>query len=67
MSDPPRKVSFVIPTLNEEAGIGPTIDSIDCEAFKQRGLDMEIIIVDGDSTDRTREIAEEKGARVIIE
>ena len=67
MSDPPRKVSFVIPTLNEEEGIGPTIDSIDREAFKHRGLDIEIVIIDGDSTDRTRDIAKEKGARVIIE
>ncbi len=67
MSDPPAKVSFVIPTLNEEAGIGPTIDSIDRQAFEERGLDIEILIVDGDSTDRTRDIAEDKGALVLIE
>lgn len=67
MSDQPATASFVIPTLNEEEGIGPTIDSIDRTAFEQRGLDIEILIVDGDSDDRTRDIAEEKGARVIVE
>lgn len=67
MSSQPAHVSFVIPTLNEEEGIGPTIDSIDREAFKQRDLDIEILVVDGDSDDRTRDIAEEKGARVIVE
>ncbi len=67
MTGQPASVSFVIPTLNEEAGIGPTIDSINREAFSQRDLDVEILIVDGDSTDRTRDIAEEKGARVIVE
>ncbi|MCD6331055.1 MAG: glycosyltransferase family 2 protein [Thermoplasmata archaeon] len=61
------KVSIVIPTLNEEEGIGVTLDSIKREEFAKRGWDLEIIIVDGNSRDRTREIAEEKGARVIIE
>lgn len=67
MSDPPVKVSFVIPTLNEEEGIGPTIDSINRNAFEQRNLDVEILVVDGDSQDRTRDIAAEKGAQVIVE
>ena len=61
------KVSIVIPTLDEEEGIGVTLDSIKREEFAKRGWDLEIIIVDGNSRDRTREIAEEKGARVIIE
>jgi len=61
------KVSVVIPTLNEEAGIGITLDSIDSEAFLKRNLDLELIIVDGDSQDRTQEIAELKGAKVIVE
>lgn len=61
------KVSVVIPTLNEEAGIGITLDSIDRKAFAERNLELELLVVDGDSTDNTREIAEEKGARVIVE
>lgn len=61
------KVSIVIPTLNEEEGIGATIDSIRKEEFEKRGWDYEIIIIDGNSEDKTREIAEKKGAKVIIE
>lgn len=61
------KVSVVIPTLNEEKGIGPTLDTIDRKAFKKAGWDLEIVIVDGASKDRTREEAEKRGARVIIE
>lgn len=61
------KVSIVIPTLNEEAGIGPTLDAIDRRAFAERGWDLEILVVDGDSKDRTREVAEAKGARVVVE
>ena len=61
------KVSVVIPTLNEEEGIGKTIDMIKVEEFRRRGWDLEIIVVDGESKDRTREIARSKGAKVIIE
>jgi dolichol-phosphate hexosyltransferase len=61
------KVSVVIPTLNEEDGIGPTIDAIDRDAFRKAGWDLEIIIVDGDSTDRTQKEAKARGARVIVE
>ncbi len=61
------KITFVIPTLNEEEGIGVTIDSIDAKEFKKRGWEYEILVIDGNSQDKTREIAEQKGARVIIE
>ena len=61
------KVSILLPTLNEEEGIGDTIDSIKKEEFEKRGWELEIVVVDGNSTDRTREIAKEKGAKIIIE
>jgi glycosyltransferase involved in cell wall biosynthesis len=61
------KVSVVIPTLNEEAGIGVTLDSIDRKAFANRDTELEVIIVDGNSHDQTRDIAETKGARVVVE
>jgi dolichol-phosphate hexosyltransferase len=61
------KVSVVIPTLNEETGIGPTLDALDRKAFKKRGWDLEVVVVDGDSKDRTREEAAQRGARVVVE
>ncbi|MCU0609914.1 MAG: glycosyltransferase family 2 protein [Chitinispirillaceae bacterium] len=52
-------ISVVIITKNEEALIGRCVDSVD-------GLADEVVVVDSESTDRTREIAAEHGARVII-
>jgi glycosyltransferase involved in cell wall biosynthesis len=53
--------------MNEEAGIGLTLDSIKREFFKEKNWDLEIVIVDGYSKDKTREIAKEKGAKIILE
>ena len=61
------KISVILPTINEEKGIGPTIDSINRDYFKKNKWDLEIVIVDGDSKDKTQEIAKEKGAKVVIE
>jgi dolichol-phosphate hexosyltransferase len=61
------KISVILPTINEEQGIGPTIDAIKKDIFKKNGWDLEIIIVDGGSKDKTCEIAKKKNARVIIE
>ena len=61
------KVSIVLPTLNEEKGIGKTIDAINKKEFKKRGWELEILVIDGNSTDKTVEIAKKKGARIIIE
>ena len=57
------KVSVIIPTLNEEETIGNVIEKIP----KNEKYDWEIIIVDGNSKDRTREIARKLGAKVIVE
>jgi glycosyltransferase involved in cell wall biosynthesis len=54
-------VSLVIPALNEEASLPHVLDAID------KDLLLEIILVDGGSHDRTAEIAEAHGARVIQE
>ncbi len=61
------RVTILIPTLNEEEGIGATIDAVDQEAFKERGWELEFLIIDGDSTDRTRDEASARGARVVVE
>lgn len=53
------RVSAIIPTLNEEARVGATID-----AARAAGVD-EIIVADGGSADATIAIAQARGARVI--
>ena len=52
----------VIATLNEEEGIGPTISE-----FKEILEDSMYLVVDGNSTDRTVEIAKELGADVFVQ
>lgn len=59
----PVSVTVILPTWNEEDAVGLTIDSIPRDWCDE----LEIIIVDGNSSDKTREIALEKGARVHIE
>lgn len=56
-------LSLVMPTLNEEEGIGECIERAKT-AMRQLGVDGEIIVSDS-STDRTPEIAREKGAIVV--
>ena len=61
-------VSIIIPTLNEQAGIGRTIESIPKnEILNSTGFKVEIIVVDGQSTDSTRDIASKMGAKVLVE
>lgn len=54
------KLSVGIITFNEEDRIGKTIDAV-------KGIADEIIVVDSESSDRTVQIAREKGASVFIE
>jgi len=50
------KLSFIIPAYNEEACLGKCLDSIIGE-MEGTAADIEIIVVNNASTDRTREIA----------
>jgi glycosyltransferase involved in cell wall biosynthesis len=56
-----------MPTLNEEKGVGRTIDSINKAYFNKNNWELEVLIVDGDSKDKTQDIAKKKGAKIIIE
>jgi len=55
----PTTLSVVITTYNEAEHIGPCLDSVAWADEK--------IVVDGESTDHTREIAEGRGARVFVQ
>ena len=55
-----ERISVIIPTLNAEKYIKKQIDAI----WNQSARPMEVIVIDSDSEDRTREIAEEKGCTV---
>jgi len=59
-----RRVSVVIPTMNEEQSIGLVIDEVRSALGP---VEHEVIVVDTNSKDRTREIAPGKGAVVVDE
>ena len=60
----PVHVTVVIPTLNEEEAIVQTIRSIPNDGWCEK---LDFLIVDGDSSDRTKELAEKEGATVYVE
>ena len=57
---PDSRVTVVIPAKDEEGLIGEIVDAVAPYAD-------EVLVVDGHSRDRTREIAVEHGARVILD
>lgn len=58
-------ISLVLPTLQEEETIGPIVRRAIREMVGRVPLLDEILVIDSASTDRTREIAEAEGARVV--
>lgn len=60
-------LTIIIPTLNEEEGIEHTIQMINKRELSRRGFDLETLVIDGGSEDRTVEVARELGARVVVE
>ena len=61
MSSSSAPIAVIIPALNEEQSIGRVLDAI------PKHLDADIIVVDNGSSDRTAQIAEAHGARVVRE
>jgi rSAM/selenodomain-associated transferase 2 len=58
-----NKLSIIIPTLNEEQSIGALLTQLHENAAS---VPHEVIVVDAESTDRTREIALQHAARVLV-
>jgi glycosyltransferase involved in cell wall biosynthesis len=60
------EISVVIPCLDEEEAVGSVVDQA-LEGIARSGRSGEVIVVDNGSVDRSAEIAEEHGARVVSE
>lgn len=65
MMPPPGSVTILVPAKNEEGGIRETLASLPVEELRERGHHVEVLVVDGNSTDRTRDIARAAGARIL--
>ena len=59
------RISVVIPTYNEEGNITACLESLSKQTIPRE--EYELIVVDGDSADRTREFAEKYADRVFIQ
>ena len=58
-------ISLVLPTLNEEETIGPIVRRAMRELMGRVPLLDEILVIDSNSIDRTVQIAQSEGARVV--
>lgn len=62
-----KTISIIIPALNEEKGIGPVLREVPIQALKDLGYEVEVLVIDNGSTDKTPHIARNHGAKVIIQ
>lgn len=62
-----KKLSIIIPALNEEKGIGRVLSEIPITELNRMGYGVEVMVVDNGSTDKTRKIARKHGATVIVQ
>jgi hypothetical protein len=66
VADTPPAVSIVMPCLNEEETVAICVEKAK-SWLERRGMPGEVLVVDNGSTDRSVELAEAAGARVIHE
>jgi glycosyltransferase involved in cell wall biosynthesis len=63
------RISIIVPAFNEEKLLGASLATMQsaAAAFTNRGWEVELVVCDNNSTDRTAEIARAGGARVVFE
>ena len=63
------KISIVVPAFNEERLLNQSLTQMisAADSFTRRGWEVEFIVCDNNSTDRTAEIARNAGAQVVFE
>ncbi len=63
------KISVIVPAFNEEKLLGATLAAIQkaMASFAEAGWEIELIVCDNNSSDRTADLARAAGARVVFE
>lgn len=62
-----KKITVLIPCFNEEDGIRAVIKGFPRKQLSSRGYNLDVLVIDNNSTDATTEVARAAGARVISE
>lgn len=62
-----KKITAIIPCYNEEAGIADVVRGFSAEQLAKSGYELEVLVIDNNSTDKTAEVAVRAGAQVIFE
>ena len=62
-----KKITVVIPALNEEQGIGLALKEIPVSKLMNMGYETEVMVIDNGSKDKTSSIAKQHGATVLIQ
>lgn len=61
------RLSVLIPALNEEEGVRKVLPKIPQNSLRRMGFEVAIELLDGGSSDRTRQYARERGATVYVQ
>ncbi len=61
------RLVVLLPALNEAEGIGRTLHRLPKDALATSGWELEVLVVDGASTDGTAQVAAGLGAKVLVE
>jgi glycosyltransferase involved in cell wall biosynthesis len=62
-----KRITVVIPALNEEKAIGKVLREIPVSTLRDMGYETEILVIDNGSEDKTPNVARQYGANVIIQ
>lgn len=62
-----KKVSFILPALNEGNSIERVIHRIPRKELENRGYGVSVWVLDGKSTDNTVDVAKENGANIYLQ
>ncbi len=62
-----KRVTILLPTLNEALALGHVVDSLPLEELLATGYRVTLFVVDGNSSDDTVDIALDRGARVMLQ
>lgn len=62
----PGLVTIVLPARNEEKAIGPTLRAIPKDTLRTAGFEVETMVLDGHSDDRTRDIVYKHGGATVV-